>query len=651
MKTRFSRGLVIAAAIAILPLGCSSDRATAQPAPPPAEVQNQADVGQPADVLPPDIASNAPLAEVIRLSQAAVSEEVISNYVGNSSVRFNLTANQIIYLKDIGVPDSVVMAMIQRDQQLGNVVATPPPQAAPAPPPAPTVVTETYFYDSLAPYGSWVYVEGYGRCWRPSVVAYDSNWRPYCDHGHWVYTDSGWYWYSDYSWGWAPFHYGRWFLDARFGWCWWPDTVWAPSWVCWRYSNDYCGWAPLPPRSYYRPGIGLVYNGVTVSAGFSFGFSAGFFTFVSTSHFCDPHPWRYRAPHDQVTTIYNNTTTINNITVVNNGNGNQTTIVNNGIPPEHITTVTHAPVHPVHIRETTTPVRRGEAVDRDGTLVVNRPRFDQHEPANDDHPHTIPSPTTGAPMQVPPERHGNDQGGRPAGRGRNFSQTGSTPAPSPTTGESGSVLPQMPASNDNADRQPHRNQPDHPLRTVPIVTTPPANNGGGNEPSQPAVQQPAPSPDQLDRTPRNNPADHSRHQGPVIVSPSGGAVSEPQQPVQTSPSAPVESQPNNPVRRQPLTSPRGGQPPRSSYPSVNNSPSAPATVSPPPSAPAQPAQQPAPSQPHYGSPYSSPRSASPPPSSQSPPPGYGGNTAGNGQGNSQGNSDHSSRWDKDKNGR
>ena len=109
-----------------------------------------------------------------------------------------------------------------------------------------------YFYDTLAPYGTWVQVDGYGRCWQPLVVVSEPGWQPYCDRGHWVYTDAGWYWMSDYSWGWAPFHYGRWFHHERFGWVWTPDTVWGPSWVTWRYSDDYCGWAPLPPFTAYR---------------------------------------------------------------------------------------------------------------------------------------------------------------------------------------------------------------------------------------------------------------------------------------------------------------------------------------------------------------------------------------------------------------
>ena len=421
-----------------------------------AQQPSQTDSAQPADVLPPDIEANSSLAEIIRLSQAEVSEDVIKNYINNSQYRFSLTANQIIYLKDIGLPDSIVMAMQQRDQQLGLAVSPPPPQAAPAPPPATTVVTENYFYDSLAPYGSWVVIEGYGRCWRPSVVVYDSSWQPYSDHGHWVYTDDGWYWYSDYSWGWAPFHYGRWFRNERFGWCWYPDTVWAPSWVCWRYSDDYCGWAPLPPRCEYREGVGLFFNGAVVSVGFDFGFSANTFVFVSTRNFYDPHPWRHRVASTQVTQIFNQTT------VINNFGGNNTTVINHGIPPEHIAAVTHTPIHPARIRETTTPVGRGEQMDRSGALVVNRPHFDHNASptANDNRPHTIPSPTTGAPMQIPPPNQSNSpRRNQTTTQNRNVSQPAGI---------------SQPAANDNGNSL-RRNQP---------------NNFGSTSPRLPETPQP-----------------------------------------------------------------------------------------------------------------------------------------------------------------
>jgi hypothetical protein len=216
-------------------------------------------------------------------------------------------------------------------------------------------------------------VPGCGLCWRPPVVVYDGTWQPYCDHRHWVYTDAGWYWLSDYSWGATTFHYGRWFHDSHYGWCWWPDTEWAPSWVTWRYSDDYCGWAPLPPHAVYREGVGIFYNGVAVSAGFDFGLNVNFFTFVPTGNFCDPHPRRYVVAPAEVTRIYNRTTIINNYNV----NSHDRTFVNNGIPPQRISAVTHAEIRPVTLRETAAPVMRGEQPERNGgPLTVYRPHFD-----------------------------------------------------------------------------------------------------------------------------------------------------------------------------------------------------------------------------------------------------------------------------------
>jgi hypothetical protein len=105
-------------------------------------------------------------------------------------------------------------------------------------------VSFNVFYRALSPYGIWFQYSGYGMCWKPSGVS--RSWQPY-RNGYWIWTNYGWTWMSNYSWGWAPFHYGRWIIDPYHGWIWVPDYEWAPAWVQWRYSNDYVGWAPLPP--------------------------------------------------------------------------------------------------------------------------------------------------------------------------------------------------------------------------------------------------------------------------------------------------------------------------------------------------------------------------------------------------------------------
>ncbi|MGO9831049.1 MAG: DUF6600 domain-containing protein [Myxococcaceae bacterium] len=114
----------------------------------------------------------------------------------------------------------------------------------PIPPPDGDV--QANFEDALSPYGDWVDVDG-TRAWRPAANVVGDDFQPYATNGQWVASDYGWYFQSDYGWGWAPFHYGRWAMDANYGWVWVPGTVWAPAWVDWRLGGGYIGWAPLPP--------------------------------------------------------------------------------------------------------------------------------------------------------------------------------------------------------------------------------------------------------------------------------------------------------------------------------------------------------------------------------------------------------------------
>lgn len=119
---------------------------------------------------------------------------------------------------------------------------------------AETEVTFDYFYDALAPYGTWVEVEGYGPCWSPNDVGPD--WAPYTE-GEWVYTDGGWTWLGDEPFAGIVYHYGRWILAGSQGWCWVPGYEWAPAWVAWRDSEEYIGWAPLPPEVVWEPDQGV----------------------------------------------------------------------------------------------------------------------------------------------------------------------------------------------------------------------------------------------------------------------------------------------------------------------------------------------------------------------------------------------------------
>ena len=72
----------------------------------------------------------------------------------------------------------------------------------------PQPLTLEHLQELLAPYGTWLDVPPYGRCWRPTAATADPNWRPYTQQGHWLYTEVGWSWHSDYSWGETVFHLG-----------------------------------------------------------------------------------------------------------------------------------------------------------------------------------------------------------------------------------------------------------------------------------------------------------------------------------------------------------------------------------------------------------------------------------------------------------
>ena len=276
--------------------------------------------GQAQATVPSTLSPGA--AEVVRMATSGVGDDVVLAYIQNSQAPFNLSANDVLYLKDVGLSPQVTSAMITHDGTLRGQaqqyapaptaapptaqpyapVAPPPTAYQPAPAPAPTVAVApapvyvsssppadvAYFYNDLAPYGSWVQLEGFGWCWQPSAVVISHGWRPYCDGGYWVYTDLGWYWQSTYSWGWAPFHYGRWHLHPRCGWVWLPDRVWGPAWVTWRMGGDTCGWAPLPPHAEFDMRLGWRFNGISVGASFGFGLGSDAFALY--------RPWRLLLP-------------------------------------------------------------------------------------------------------------------------------------------------------------------------------------------------------------------------------------------------------------------------------------------------------------------------------------------------------------------
>ena len=481
MKTLLHTKIFLVA-LAMTAAATSDTVAQEQPNPPPAD-----------GISPPTLVQpGTPLAEVVKLAQAGVDLNIIKNYIANTPGTFGLNAEKIVCLNDAGVPTDIINAMMDHDKNVSVPVAPSAPAASAAAPviaqPA-AEVTVNQFYQTLSPYGSWVEVEGYGRCWRPTTVIYDSSWQPYCDRGHWVYTDHGWYWDSDYSWG-ATFHYGRWFRDTRFGWCWWPDTVWAPSWVTWRSHNNYCGWAPLPPFTVYRPGVGFFYRGSGVTVGFDFGLGSDYFTFVSVNRFSERHPRYYRAEPHRVNQFFNQTT------IINNYNGNNRTIINGGIPVDRINAGNHRPLQPVPVAQipnaerhgwrgavNNPPDRRDRNISPGNSQNRNNPAVPMLHNEQNNNPRPTPSDPTGSQsgnrdipnrnVNPPTDTHQNVT--PPTSNNPRPSQPSVTPVRPPT-------ITQPDTRSGNRD-VPNRNV-NPPTDTHQNVTPPASNNP---QPSQPSV--------------------------------------------------------------------------------------------------------------------------------------------------------------------
>ena len=317
------------------------------------------------------------------------------SYVNNCTATFNLDADAVVYLRDIGVPGDVITGMMQHDQQLRGqstaavpqteppaqgtlpppIAAQPEPQPsqpveAPLTPSSAAAPADSVFYNALAPYGTWINVDGYGLCWQPTAVVTSPSWSPYWDGGRWVYTDAGWYWYSDYSWGWAPFHYGRWFCHARFGWCWEPDVTWGPAWVSWRCNDAFCGWAPLGPDVCFSVGVGLTF-GPHCWHDWD---RPWCHHFVAWGDFRDRDLWRHGVGRSQVTQIYNHTVVENRVSVYNH------VTINQGIARDRVMAATHTEVRPVALHETSKLRELGRAEQLDparGRLTVFRPSLPQ----------------------------------------------------------------------------------------------------------------------------------------------------------------------------------------------------------------------------------------------------------------------------------
>jgi hypothetical protein len=161
------------------------------------------------------------LDEILKLVDAKVDPEVIKAYIHNSGIPYAPSASEIILLKDRGVPEGVLAALLERGGELRNQAAIPSlatpvpapgpvPTEAPAEMPAPTATAPTdygvpaysYAYPSYAysyPYYGYPYYSSYWYAGWPYYWPY--YWGFYCSfcgHSHCSGFHNG-HFYGHYS--------------------------------------------------------------------------------------------------------------------------------------------------------------------------------------------------------------------------------------------------------------------------------------------------------------------------------------------------------------------------------------------------------------------------------------------------------------------
>jgi hypothetical protein len=300
-----------------------------------------------------------------------------------------------------------------------------------------------------------------GYCWQPTVYTVDRSWRPYRDLGRWLYTDSGWYWQSDYSWGWAPFHYGRWFRDQQRGWVWAPNRLWAPAWVSWRQSEEYCGWAPLPPAAKFVPALGFRYGKDYVRANFEFGLTARQYIFIPIERMTDSAPARYSLLPTQSAELYQETEVVNNYTMENNR------VVSHGVDPQQVAKVSGVEVRQAQIRDLPQSSSKNVPVERlakrDDQLMIFRPQ--------------LPKPDANYLQKLPSAVAATAVG--------STRQTVISTANSPTRLTPGQPLVLGRSPESMAAQTEHKTfylmVPQDPFALQPAAPVPGRNNGGGDE--------------------------------------------------------------------------------------------------------------------------------------------------------------------------
>jgi hypothetical protein len=159
--------------------------------------------------------------QVLELEQAKIGDSTVIAYIKSSGTSYNLTASQIVFLRQQGASDAVITAMLSQPRASDSAVTIQAPEATPQFAPVTTSATTTapafvsqspVTYVQTAPaaddysyyYPSTYYAYyGWPHFWFP--WSYGWGWHG----GAWVGWHGGWGWGRGWHGGWGG-HGGGW---------------------------------------------------------------------------------------------------------------------------------------------------------------------------------------------------------------------------------------------------------------------------------------------------------------------------------------------------------------------------------------------------------------------------------------------------------
>lgn len=139
------------------------------------------------------------VSEIVQLAQAKVGDDTIIVFIRNSRNSYGLTVEQIIYLRNQGISDAVVSAMLNQPKQ---VVAVASP-ATPAPQLAAYSSAATAGSGSMATVAPVAPTVTYVQSVPDASYYYQPDYQPY-----YYYPDYYWYPPVSFSFGWGGGYYG-----------------------------------------------------------------------------------------------------------------------------------------------------------------------------------------------------------------------------------------------------------------------------------------------------------------------------------------------------------------------------------------------------------------------------------------------------------